>query len=527
MTPYLLKKSSIPAALPLALISGFLFLVISCGGSDQTGELHYSTALCLESEATCDVNGFLASLLSQSTIVMIGDMEPGVWRHRDALVEFLDYWSEAPEDSFATSFADLRDLTLVMELDSLQLERARAYMESWDFADLASSGIFCSEQFSSADLEFYLRLGNVLHRVARRNHDSEDTSRVNLTLLAGQPNSDRLKRSPEELGRYFVSERDLAVANRIAEYHETRPESRLLGFCNVEKLYRGRWRKDFAGQSDSTYCVASYLDSLWDGKANISTVDQANRSTWPFAFWEGQPECSFIVPCDKVLDALIIGEAAHMLLFDAVIVRYEDHYELHLPMKAIPSTHVARLMIAEMENFSDSASQGDESPWATLLTYLHAISGVAPQSVNDSSSTLRTSAIRSWQDWAAGPEPDIVAEVTSLRLWSRLIDSLEVAPAELFGPYDGEIMSILPEAPPFDNRFGAPSPADRAAQLREYLTDHRSRIVQRTLINLLWVGSELEKQNALAALVHETGLDYGTPSEWSRWFRSGGEELWE
>ena len=216
-----------------------------------------------------------------------------------------------------------------------------------------------------------------------------------------------------------------------------------------------------------------------------------------------------------------------MLLFDALIVRYEDQHDLHLPIRAIPSDYVARLIVAKLDSLAESGDPADIWTWKELDTYLHAVSGLPPQTFAEANNPDFAAMVNFWKKWASGPEPDIVEEICSMRLWTRLVDSLQVAPAELFGPYDGEIMSILPEAPPFDNRFGAPSPAQRAAQLREYLTDRRSSIVQRALINLLWVGSEREKQNALATLVRETGLDYGTPSEWSRWFRSDGQVLWE
>ncbi len=99
--------------------------------------------------------------------------------------------------------------------------------------------------------------------------------------------------------------------------------------------------------------------------------------------------------------------------------------------------------------------------------------------------------------------------------------------SHIAGQYDREIMSILPGAPAFDSRFGLPTGADRAGQLREYLRSNRDRIVLRMLINLLWVGSAEEKQSALSALVAETKENFSTPAEWSTWYRSGFKQSWE
>jgi len=77
-----------------------------------------------------------------------------------------------------------------------------------------------------------------------------------------------------------------------------------------------------------------------------------------------------------------------------------------------------------------------------------------------------------------------------------------------------------------DVRFETPTKAERAAQLRGYLSRNRDKIVVRMLINVLWVGDPEEKRSALSALSRDTGMQFHTASEWSQWYRDGRPDEW-
>ncbi len=383
---------------PRLLISALIVsLIITCSCSSNPNHSHPALGEVLERDASCNISEFIAALLGGSTILFVGDMAHGQWQYKNAVIDFLDYWSQAPADRFVTQLNGLTDITLVLECDSLQLGRARAYMESWDFAHLADISHICSETFTTAEIEYYWRLGNILHRVTRRNQDFSSPETLSLTLFAGEPTIAVSDWSFEKRGAYFVHERDLAISLRIAGYHEIHPDSRLLAYYGAAHLWRGRVRKQADNQSDSTYYVVSYLDSLWLGNANVCTVAQADRDAWPFSFWDGQPECDFIIPCRKIKDTIIKGEAPRMIQYDALILQGTAR-DVHLPIFSVPSLHVARLIVSKLPSLLDTTNQYHQAFWPILITYLDAVSGLTPHRVNIHDEIELKEACRFWQE---------------------------------------------------------------------------------------------------------------------------------
>ncbi len=268
--------------------------------------------------------------------------------------------------------------------------------------------------------------------------------------------------------------------------------------------------------------VVRELEEHWGEAVRLTTVSQADRYEWPFSFLRGVPDCDFVLPFSSLENTAIKGELPPVLRFDRLVLRSRPP-GLHLPISSVPSMHVAKAVVAWMPNLNDSTGL---EQWPAMLTYLDAVSGATPLRVNvDDQTVIRESCIQ-WQKWADTAQANIVDDIVTLRIWTRLIDKIAGASNLVSRHYDETLMSILPGAPAFDARFETPTKAERAAQLRGYLTRNRDKIVVRMLINVLWVGSQDEKSDALSALSRDTGMRFNTAAEWSQWYRSGRPDEW-
>lgn len=503
----------------LLLVVAFT-VFITCRSQNAYPKVHELIA----KNSTGDINKFLAQQLAENRILFVADQERGVWQYRKAVVDLLDYWSTSVDTDPALD--SLRNITLILQADSLHLVNAQSYMESWDFSDFTDIATAGAEKFATADLEFYWRLGNILHRITGHNRACEPARRLSLSFFAGE----------ETLGtdsayrhgcRFVPNEQGPIIAKRILDYAQENPATRFLGLYYPLHLKRTDLQRYGSIENNYSIRLLMSLDSLWPGSQKFAVVGNATPESWP-GYRDDLSSAGEEYIITDLATAEIINQDAGLATctFDFLIISKPDD-KLHLPVVSTPSANVMRTFIRSLPRLSYAPTQIQQSIWPSVITYLDGVSGVTPQRVNIKDTRAIDETIRRWQHWADTARVDIVSEIVSLQLWNRLVDRIADAQNIVARHYDEELMLLLPDAPKFDGRFGSPTNGERAAQLRVYLSRNRDEIVTRALINILWVGDSAERTAALEALTRETGMRFSTPSEWSLWFRSGKKETWQ
>ena len=499
------------ASLSLFLAIAVLLLIVTFrnGSSSNSFGIEFGD----DADTTrCNINAQIARDLSRSDLLFIADQQEFPELSRLTIADFLDYWSEARTDRFDTVLRGLEKITLILNIDSLTLTHANTYMESWDYRDIAIASNLCDSTFTTADLEFYWRLGNVRHRLSAAKVRDAWWNNAVFELVP----------MPSHCGGDFQSHSTNAVslAVDLRDYRSSHPDERIIAFFDAPLLYRRL--PAYYGKPLMATSMLRELESDSGQNAKYTTIAQSDRNHWPFSFMRGIPECDFVLLSSSLENTAIYSELPPIFQFDLLVLR-NCPPDLHLPISAIPSMNVAKAVVDWMPNLTDTTQT---ETWSAMLTYLDAISGATPLRVNSHDRTAMREACIQWQKWSDTARVDVVEEISSLRIWTRLIDKIAGASNLVARHYDETLMSILPGAPALDVRFETPTKAERAAQLRGYLSRNRDKIVVRMLINVLWVGDPEEKRSALSALSRDTGMQFHTAAEWSQWYRDGRPDEW-
>lgn len=499
------------ASLSLLLTIAVLLLIVTY----RNGSSNNSFGIELEDDSDtsrCNINAQIARDLAASDLLFIADQREFPEMCRTTIADFLDYWSEARTDKFDTVLRGLEKITLILNIDSTTLSLAGNYMESWDYRDIAVPMNFSDSAFTTADLEFYWHLGNVQHRLSAARVRDAWWNNVEF----------KIEPIPNHCGGDFTSDSTNAVrlAENIRDYRSSHPNESIIAFFDAPLLYRRL--PAYYGKPLMATSMLRDLESDSGQNAKYTTVAQADRNDWPFSFMRGIPECDFVLLSSSLENAAIYSELPPVFQFDLLVLR-SCPPDLHLPISAIPSMNVARAVVNWMPTLIDS-SQSES--WLAMTTYLDAVSGSTPLRINWRDRTAIRQACTQWQTWVDTTHTNVVDEISSLHIWTRLIDKIAGASNLVSRHYDETLLSILPGAPALDVRFETPTKAERAAQLRGYLSRNRDKIVVRMLINVLWVGDSVEKRNALSALSRDTGMQFHTAAEWSQWYRDGRPDEW-
>jgi hypothetical protein len=486
-------------------------MVAGCGSSDISKEI----SSVITERHSDDVNRYLIEKMSANQVLLLADNAHGQWLPRQTVMEFLETWFQTVSgDSFSVNTH--HNLVLVLEADSVGLAKELRYAASHNLEEILHAPAMCSGKFTTASMEFFWRLGDLITRIETYNSTQEQSARITFTLFPGEPMIDTENWSFKKRGHYFVYERDEKIAKRIANFAELHPDYKIIGFYGTAHLQRGEVLKQADEDSAQGLFLASYLDSLIGG--GVITVGQI-----PPDYLGGYRNLfalngeKYIYPT-KHSNPEIQKMLAGSFSYDLVIV-HSRQYLSGTPILQIPSMNAARRAITAMPDIMNTSNDFNKTYWSPLLKYLNAVSGNSPHAFRRKDSAVLEQEYLIWDKWLKGAVENIVPDLENLHLWQRLIDSLELAQGSRVAYFEEVIISLLPNAPPLNDYYDLPAPAKRAAELRTYLTANQTNIIIDNLIGLLWVGNDLERRMAEEALRKIADTSFSSPAQWSEWKR--------
>ncbi len=468
----------------------------------------------LSERRTTDVDNAVVDQLDRNRIVMLADQGHFHWAFKQGVIDVLDAWFDrVTTDSTAAS--RLRSLTLVLEADSSKIEKVYRYMGSGRFADIFEVGMLASQDERLSHLEFYWRLGKLMRRIDDFNAAHPGPEQILLTLFGAEPEIDIAQWSFEKKDRYFLYQRDSLVANNVQRYIEDHPGDPILAFYGSAHLQRGIVTKRTETDSVQGRFLAAYLDEKYPGQ--VLTVGQVTPAYWSvkgnmFGFGD---TAYAVVTHDS--DTRIQDFLAGPLKFDMVIVR-SDYGELAPAVANIPSLNMVRLAIPILPAIIDPSNEYYTMDWKGLLVYFDAVTGAMPHRVNLTDAASLRNESRLWREWSTQGDSNIVPDLVTLRLYTRLCDTLAIA-GRAAPVITWEVKRLLPDAPGPMSGDRVSTPAAYADEIRDYITANRDDLITNALIGILWVGNDAERASARKALVDMTGETYADPADWSAWWR--------
>ena len=496
--------------LPSILLSIILIAMFGCGSDDRS-----EIATIVRERAQVAVSDLLVGEMVRNRVVMIADNHHGQWQPYQTVINCLDTWFDHVTHDSLGFFTDIRHLVLVLEADTLYLNRKSRYMSTHDPNDLLCVSLMYGNSTTAA-MEFYWRLGDLQQRVDAYNKTADSSRLISFSLFAGEAYIDIDNWSREKGGEYYLTVRDSLVADRIAGHAESHPECRYLVYYGAGHFRRGRVTKKAYCKSAEGLFLVSYLDSLFPNQ--VVSVGQVPPRYWyehAEAFhWSAADYALRLDHPDSAISA-ILGGLSH---YDAAIV-YPRFNEYGTAPIRFPSYNLARIGIDTLPSIMNTANDFNRMDWGVLLQYLPAVAGEPYERIDLMDSASLAAQCAKWQAWLAEAPTDMVPAITSGEVWQRLIDSLAVADESLRDAFESGLLGLLPEAPRVDTTAPPLSAEGRAAQLEEYLDYGREELILDNLIGLLWVGNVEERQSAQEALEAITDTSFATPADWAQWHR--------
>ncbi len=499
----------------LALITAALLLCLTLSFGCSSNEQRSGMTRVIAEHRSTDVWNTIVDQLNDNQVVLLGDFGHLNFTYKEGVLKTLDAWFQRVTHDADTP-ARLRHLTLMLERDSMMMRQTIAYARSHDFKDIFDPRALAYKSTTLAHLEFAWRLGDMLRRIDDYNATCPEPDHLRLSLFGPEQFINDPHWTYAKRDHYFVYERDSLTALNIANYVQRHPDEPILGFYGSAHLQRGIVPKDGEEIVADGKFLATYLDSLYPGR--VVTVGQVMPG-----FYKVMQDRFTYGDSTYILNTAASDPKTHAILagsfdFDFAVVR-PWQYATSPFLRRIPSMNLIQLSVAAMPEVEDtSADSYVLGTWRGLLFYFYTISSVTPHRMNPADPAARVRETRKWKDWLAHADMNIVPDVVSLRVWTRLLDSL------LVGGHDvGFRLSQVGSLMPREDRYlwtDTTRPSTEVAQdLRNYITANRDDLVTTALIGILWVGNDAERASAQKALVEMTGETYTDPADWSAWWR--------
>ncbi len=467
-----------------------------------------------------DINGFILDKLIGNRIVMLADSRHGQSLYLQTVTAFLNAWMDTLIDTDYRDNRIPRKLLFVQESDSVYAGKLREYFATGDIWGLMKLQPFLSEKYTTAKLEFYFDLGQILRRIGEYNRRADSALRISLDVIGPESPADFYAVSRDESARYFIHERDRKIADEIERLLAERPDHKTLLFYGSAHLSLAKTRKRAGSRQSDSYYMAHYLaedmgyDSIYT-IGQLSLPGETHEMSQVMAL-PGRPYAIEVAPFDS---AGYFRDHARQKGEGLIVLFSEPAREK--PIHWILSENSVQFVIANLDSFKDMSEDFRRELWPTLAGFMAFVSGLAYADVDAGDDVKVDEVFDAWRGWYETASFDFVRDIKSLSRLERVLELMEQAKTELLTSYDMILCRALGINRLFD---GTQNPAQLAQAYREYIEESRHYLVIDNLVHLLWLGTDKEKKQARSILEAETGEEFLTAKEWTVWWRQTWQE---
>ncbi len=475
-------------------------------------------------QSTPDIDGFVLNKLRDNRIVMLGDNGHGQAEYMRTVISVLNTWiDEMTSAEQATNLP--RSIVLVWECDSITSRNQLRYGRTGDIQDLLVIQGFSIPTFTTAKLEFYTRVVDALDRVDEYNHNQSDSSKwLHLSVRGLEKVIDLHNWSFKQRTRFFLDVRDSALADAVTECAEKNPGLHLLIFYGSAHLNKIETTKYSDTLKQQGYYLAHYLADRFDGNGSMYTIGQLYGDDWkqfePIFDMQVTP---FAI--DHADFKPYVKTAPGLTYYDGSILLHGTR-ELPIPISLIPSKRVVDFLIDSLPTILDVDNDYSRISWGPIEDYLEMVFDAPYTRFDVFDAEMPRELIEQWKSRRKSAPLDFPHDVYTLDYWNRRIVRFEGMPPHSSPTdarfYDRQINRSLltePAIAQVDGRW--PSTKERAAQHRKFIEDHKDWLITSYLVNLLWVGTDKEREEAMNLLQKITGKSFASNEEWMEWWRAG------
>ncbi len=491
-----------------------LILLVLFGIIILTGVSHSQTYLekdiqnLIKNNCQYDVNKFILDKVDNNRVVMIADAGHGNHIFMQTLIDFLNYWI----DNINRNESKKRNLYLILESDSNQINRINKYFSSNNPYDLLNPEFIFGYQFTSAIIEFFSDLRKIHIKIETINKNLTDEKKISFKLLGPEKIIDLNNWSYEKRDEFFLHERDEYSSNQIINLLEKDSTATALIFYGGQHLITNKTKK-LQNRQEEGYFLGYYLSEHFKGNGGYYSIDQlqAERLNDSYKFTNE----NYMLE-NKIFEGTVIPNDMQPQGTDVTIILFNQNIrQPHISQ--IWSDNLVDCFLNNVKDYMNLGSEFNKGIVSSWVYYLSIISGNKFENINFNDSADVNKEINKWKNWRNNKKINFADEIINLNLIKNRIKLFEESDYPAANWYDYNLWNML-NAKVWDNRNA--SSKIRAKSYYDYIEKYSKPIIADNLINLLWVGTAEEKEKAVEYLKKNFSEDFNTAKEWTEWWRN-------
>jgi hypothetical protein len=447
---------------------------------------------------------------------MIADEGHGNHIFMQTVINYLNYWIDTIQIKLNQKQSIPRNLYLILESDSNQINSIYKYFSSNNPYDLLNPRFNYGNLFTSAVIEFYDDLRNIHFKIESINENLPEEEKISFKLFGPEKVIDLNDWSIEKRERFFINERDEYSSDQIINLLEKDSTARALIFYGGGHLVTIKTRKSQNNQDEGFFLVY-YLAEHFRDKGGYYSIDQlsAKQNLWLNEVYKFTNE-NYIIE-NSIFEGHTIpnnmqpqGTNASLTLFDKNIIQPD--------ISKIWSDNLVNCFLNNADKFINLQSEFNRGIISSWFYYLSIISGNEFENINFNDSVSVIKEIEKWKDWRKNKKTNIADEIINQNIIKNRINLFEKSEYPAAIRYEYDFGGLLLNAKVWHNRDATPKLI--AKGYNEHIEKYSKPIISENLINLLWVGTNEEKQKALEYLKKTFSLNLNTAKEWTDWWRN-------
>ena len=481
-------------------------------------ELRNDLATTIKQHAAWDPGQFLLDKLKTNRIVMVADAGHGDPLYTRTVTNVLRKWLSDVEESSLSSgiWGEGPELCLILERDSIAAEQIRTYFVNGDPLETVDQMSFAGTQFTTGTLEFYSDLRSFKSQVDAINKTRRAKDQIRFDVVGPEKYIDLSNWSYAKRDTFFVRERDEYSSSKIISLLLAKPNAKALIFYGGAHLQKNQVQKLDNDRQSMGFFLCHYLKDRFDTTGGVYVCNQVDVRAVNWI----DPGVMQIGKTFAIDNARFENIAVHLKSYfpygDGVIFHFVPPRS-ERELSKVYSAALADWVLKGLGRFMPIRSEFQRAALIDSHVYLSEFAGVPWRQLDFSNPASVDSMIESWKAWRDSSHIDIVKDIASLKFFERAIDRIQSAPDALARRYLWNTTWVVD----FRVWFNDFTPLGvQAKSLWEYIQKYRKPIIVENLIDILWLGTPTEKEEAVKVLSRETGEDFRTAKEWNDWWES-------
>ncbi|MFH0734005.1 MAG: hypothetical protein V1773_04860 [bacterium] len=493
----------------------FLFFVFLSNVNSQT-YLEKDLKDLINANSKSDVDNFVLDKIIKNRVVMIADEDHGNHIFMNTVIESINCWIDSILTNSNTEKNIPKKLYLILENDSNQINSIYKYFLSNNPYELLNPSFIIGYQFTSAMIEFYDDLRKINCRIDSINNNLPDKSKISFKLFGPEKVINLNSWSNEKGDDFFVHERDEYSSNQIIDLLEKDSTAKALIFYGGAHLATTKTQKP-SKNKEQGYYIGYYLLEHFKNKGGFYSIDQISveLNTWLNECYKCSDnnyaiENSIFNGCPIPNNMQPQFTSASIILFNKTVKQFH--------ISQIWSNNLIDCFINNANKFSYLKGDFIRMVISSWLYYFSIISGNEMENIDINDSVSVAKEIDKWTNWRKNKKENIAEEIISQNIIKRRIALFEKSEYPIASRYEYELGNRLLNAKVWGTFESLPK--DKAKEYYNYIQIYSKPIIAENLINLLWVGTNEERQIAIDFLKQTFSEKFNTAKEWSEWWRN-------